>query len=65
MGYGCGDVIGALIRWLLRGCKTRLWDELNCEDGWFANIPYLGDFENTILAQCLVIIILIIVAIII
>ena len=65
MGYGAADVIGALIRWLFRGCKTKFMDELNCENGWFANIPYLGDFENTILAQLLAIIILIIVAIII
>ena len=33
----CGDIIGAVIRWLARGCKTSFQDELDCVDGWFPN----------------------------
>ena len=59
-----GRVTGALIRWFCRGCKTNLHDEIECVDGWFSNIPILGTFENLILTQCFVIILIIIVAII-
>ena len=60
-----GKIIGALIRWLCRGRKTNFKDEVECANGWFSNIPILGTFENLILAQCFVILVIIIVAIII
>lgn len=60
-----GEIIGAFIRWLCRGCKTNFNDEVGCVNGWFSNIPILGTFENIILAQCFVILVIIIVAIII
>jgi hypothetical protein len=59
-----GDIIGAVIRWLARRCKTNFQDELDCADGWFTNVPILGTFENIILSQCFVIIVIIIIAII-
>ena len=62
---GPANILGALIRWLLRGCHTNFKDELDCVDGWFSNVPILGTFENIFLAQCFVIIVLIILAIII
>jgi len=65
MEFGLGSILGALIRWLLRGCRTNFKDELDCVDGWFSNVPILGTFENIFLAQCFVIIVLIILAIII
>ena len=60
-----GDIIGAFIRWLARRCKTRFRDELDCVDGWFTNVPILGTYENIILSQFFVIIVIIAVAIII
>ena len=60
-----GDIIGALIRWLARRCKTSFQDELDCVDGWFSNIPILGTFKNIFLSMFFVIIVIIIVAIII
>lgn len=65
MGFGLGSIIGAFIRWLARGCKTSFKDELDCVDGWFSNVPILGTFENIILAQCFVLIVLIILLIVI
>ncbi len=65
MEFGLGEFIGALIRWLVRGCKTSFKDELDCVNGWFPNIPILGAFENIILSQCFVIIVIIIVWIVI
>ena len=62
---GSGRIIGALIRWLLRRCRTSFKDELDCAEGWFSNVPILGTFENIFLSQCFVIIVLIIIAIII
>lgn len=57
-------IIGALIRWLCRRCKTKFRDEYNCVDGWFSNIPILGDgdFENLILSQCFVLVVIFIVS---
>lgn len=55
-----GRVFGGLIRWLCRGCKTNLQDEIDCVNGWFSNIPIWGTFENLILTQCFVIIVIII-----
>ena len=46
MEFGLGSILGALIRWLLRGCRTNFKDELDCVDGWFSNVPILGTFEN-------------------
>lgn len=60
-----GEIIGAFIRWLCRRCKTNFNDEIACVNGWFSKIPILRTFENLILAQCFVIIVIIIVAIII
>ena len=48
---------GGFLRWMLRGFKTKLNDEISCEDGWFARIPVIkkipliDEFENIILAQ--------------
>lgn len=65
MGFGLASDIGALIRWLCRRCKASFKYEVECVDGWFSNIPIQGTFENLILAQCFVILVIIIVAIII
>lgn len=65
MEFGLGDIIGALIRWLVRGCKTSFQDEMDCVDGWFSDIPILGTFENIILSQCFAIIVIIIVCMVI
>ena len=46
--------VGAFIRWVFRGCKTNFQDELDCKDGWF---PFLGEYENALLAFCLSLII--------
>lgn len=64
MEFGTAAIIGAVIRWLARGCKTSFQDELDCVDGWFPNVPILGTFENIILSQLFVIIVIIIIAII-
>ena len=60
-----GDIIGAVIRWLARGCKTRFRGELDCVDGWFENIPILGTFENLFLSQAFVLLVIAILAMII
>lgn len=65
MEFGFASIIGALIRWLVRGCKTSFHDELDCVDGWFSNVPIMGTFENIILSQCFVIIVIFIVWIVI
>ena len=45
---------------MLRGFKTNLNDEISCEDGWFLKIPvinkipFIDEFENIILAQLFV-----------
>lgn len=65
MEFGLGDIIGAVIRWLARGCKTSFKDELDCVEGWFSDVPILGTFENIILSQCFAIIVIIIVCIVI
>ena len=64
MEFGFAGMIGAVIRWLARGCKTSFKDELDCIEGWFPNVPILGTFENIILSQCFVIIVIVIVLII-
>ena len=65
MEFGLAEMFGALIRWLARGCRTRFRDELDCVDGWFENIPILGTFENDILAQAFVLLVIAILAMII
>ena len=64
MEFGVASIIGAVIRWLARGCKTNFQDELDCVEGWFHNVPILGTFENIFLSQCFVIIVIIIVLIV-
>lgn len=52
------NYIGGFIRWLLRRCRTRLEDELHCKNGWFDGIPILNIYENAILAQLFVAIVI-------
>ena len=42
--------LGALIRWIFRGCNTDYRDEINLEHGWFEDIPILCEIENLIIA---------------
>lgn len=59
------NIIGAFIRWGLRGFRTRFPDEVICSNGWFKKIPLIEPFENIIIAQIFVGIILTIILIII
>jgi len=55
---------GGFLRWLLRGFKTKLDDEISCEDGWFHKIPIINriplidEYENIILAQFFVLLLI-------
>ena len=53
------NYIGGFFRWLLRGCRTRLDDELHCKNGWLDNIPILNIYENAILAMLFVAIVIV------
>lgn len=57
------DYIGAFIRWMFRGFRTKFKDELICTDGWIKRITFLEPFENFIIGQLVVLLILIIVII--
>jgi hypothetical protein len=47
MGYSFIEFIGAIIRWLIKGCKTSLKDEINgtLDPTWGKSY----DFENLII----------------
>lgn len=60
------DLFGGFLRWMLRGGRTNLKDEISCEDGWFRKIPlikkipFIDDFENVILTQLFVVFIIVV-----
>lgn len=56
-----GTYLGALIRWLCRGCKTNFDDEFMLKNGWFKNVPILKYVENYFIAFIFTLILVLIV----
>lgn len=56
-----GVYLGAIIRWLCRGCKTVFKDELECKNGWLKNVPILKYVENYLIGIVFIAIVVLIV----
>lgn len=43
------NLIGAFIRWAIRGFRTSFAEEVSCFNGWFKGVPIIEPFENMII----------------
>lgn len=55
------NLIGAFIRWAIRGFRTCFREEVSCINGWFNGIPIIEPFENIIIGLFVGLIIVIII----